>query len=1273
MQSEEGTASISLFPQDQSISVEWNVSLPENDNRIMGGGYLICCDRENNLYSVTDLSVCEAEEKCYEITHLNNVPLVNGNKYTVQYVQLMNDGSQISSPSPMCKPIARPKAVSIVGLPTIENESTDGATWDVRVVVNNQANAGYLGKPNCFLSFKFCQIHEDEPGLKSGDDPNAGPGVDYTNDIVTRVMPVTVYGSATEYLLEDIPKSHYNLMAVYSNENGPSPVSNMVQVYVYASPNDVLITAQSGHDGELPFDVECSIDNNNAPIYKIVVSLTTMPDDLPVVGQDPIEMLVLSSTNTSNAWSKSGVKVTGNGKFTGLTNKQAYKVTAVGQTQGVSSDVAIGGDRDVMSSGEQTATAVPAKFSLPTVEVNSSGVYPSGKVFSGYTINPSSDNLNTFPNHYYTVSSNSSAEVDPFAVSNTQTLAPAIADINFEDGLVIDVVMKDLVVADSTDTRYVSVNGGLASYWSLPALQNGLWVHETAVSTVPVDILPKLGVEVTSGQDKKLPFTVSCATVFSQNMIVKATIFKKSDDSEGATLDLAYSASSLLANQMGWTVDSDGALTGQGSFSKLSDEVDLVNGNAYYVKVWAIMPDSADPPLQSQFTKSYGVPAKHVDGVVDFSYDGDVATGYSISDPTADTFSSQLYDVAYYTSATNKNANPPVTSFTETKIASGTRTITETIPARLVSGAIIEVQQYDKIRDDLADSWERPKIDHDGSKYFVHTEKFSKELKRYDRPNPIENLQIDLRTPTTLTDLSWTIDCDIDNSPDKFKIELKDASGGLINTYYKELGDEARVDGMTVTYEGAIVLPDYNVEYQLSVTSMKKNRLGNYTLSSDPVTKSGIYKLADLPPPSSYSAAQDGYTNDFILTATAPSAPGYTSIKVYAYVTITHNGSPLSAWDGTQEDLTSGSKTITAASFHDTVSVTFKTEALFEDYPSDSTNNASSSEVSVDPFTITALKYEFSGLTATKVNDSGNYRFTWTPPDSSDKPSGTTLTYAYSYSNDDAVEFTKYSLTIPQTANASFELTMQLDVAQTLTLYLTTSYDNNGEEYSATTTSFTPEYIPIAITSNNWAKNLPSDLEASTGQITSAPTLNASTLYYTNPQYSLSLQKESGNQTQYYSYHGLTSIDKWYTYTLRLRVSAEIVNKGYDNFTVTDDFENTFTWVDVPAVEITAASYNSETDESTLTFNVDPKGDDVNGLFMVVIPSEATSNSIVGIRRPPSAGDVLTAFNQVQGNNLKYVVPYNIFPTNSSNLADVDAVICASNSAGFGYDQNGLI
>jgi hypothetical protein len=184
--------------------------------------------------------------------------------------------------------------------------------------------------------------------------------------------------------------------------------------------------------------------------------------------------------------------------------------------------------------------------------------------------------------------------------------------------------------------------------------------------------------------------------------------------------------------------------------------------------------------------------------------------------------------------------------------------------------------------------------------------------------------------------------------------------------------------------------------------------------------------------------------------------------------------------------------------------------------------------------------------------------------------------------------------------------------------------------------------------------------------------------YYKNPTYEYKLKRESDSDYNDYSdYDDSVQIDKWETYSITLKVTADIDNGTYARLTVTDEITSEFTWKDVPAVEITAASYNSVTQESTLTFNVDRKGADVNGLFMVVIPSETTTdanrNRIVGTRLPPNEGDVLTAFNQVQGNNLKYVVPYNLFPTNSSNLADVDAVICAGNEEGFGYDQNGLV
>jgi hypothetical protein len=893
-----GVATISLFPQDKSISVEWSVTLPEDDTRIMTGGYLICCDREYDNYSVTDLSVCEAEEKCYEITTLNNAPLINGHKYTVQYVQLMNDGTQISSPSPMCKPVARPKPVILLGDPTIENQSSDGEKWDVRVAVDNHANAAYLGTES-FISFKLCQIHEDYPPLNGPDDPNAEGGIDYSDDIVTRIMTVIDYGVHTEYVLKDIPKAHYQVMAVYSNSSGPSQVSNMKEVLVYANPANVSITAESGHDTELLFDVSCAIDNPFANIYKIVVSLTTMPDNAPVTGIAPIEMLASSGTieYSSNAWKKTGSAISGKGKFTGLTNKQAYKVTAVGLTQGVNSSVAIGGDNDVMSSVTAgTATAVPAKFTLSIVEINSTS--DGGITFTGYTITEST--ANTFITHRYSVSSNSPSP-DPFSVSNMSALTKSVDDKNFFDGLIISVVMKDVIVGGSA---YDNVTGGLASYWTSPSLETSgsekLWVHTTAFTSETVDILPKVAVQTESGLDTELKFALSCNPVFTVNsvpdttMVVYAALYDADDEQVGSTTELSYSAAS---GESGWTVE-NGNLRGRGSFSGLT------NGSVYHIKVWAttVPPSPATTPSQSQFTKSYGVPCKVVQGITRFLYDNDGApTGYSISDPTGSTLTNFLYDVKYYTDGTDNTSI--VSGLAKTKTSAGSTTVDVQY---LVTGAKVEATQFGEISSTISDRWEFPTlVSHNSKKYFEHPrltpDKLSASLKRYDPPDSVYHLQVTKRTELIIKTLTWKVDFTIDNQPDAFEVKVIDTSDDSEIYKFTKNFDTGTTSGQTITFNQDISLTGAG-PYTVSVTSMKYDREGNYLMRADPDTIT-VYERAALPDPDPFNVEQvDEWKQQIVLSAGAPVAEGYRDITPLAYVTITRNGSVLSNWNKKELD-----------------------------------------------------------------------------------------------------------------------------------------------------------------------------------------------------------------------------------------------------------------------------------------------------------------------------------------------------------------------------------
>ena len=888
-----GAATIALFPQDKSISVEWNVTLPLGDNRVLTGGYLIVCNREYNLYSVMDLSVCEAEEKSFNIITLDNKPLVNGNKYTVQYVQLMNDGTQISSPSRMCIPVARPAPLSIVGHPTLVKPSSDGTTngskFNVSVVVDNSGNSGYLGMQHCYISFKMCQVHEDYPPLVGYDDPNLPGGINYTNDIVTRVLPVTNYGVNDVYILENIPKGHYTLMAVYSNQYGPSLVSNMPSVFVYEVPSNVTITALSGEDEELHFDVACAVDNTNAPIHSIVVSLVTMPDNLPVSNQNPKVLLAgIGPVNyNSNAFVRNALQISGKGKFTGLTNGQAYKVMAIGKTAPLNPPghlLAADNDDDVMVSlTVGHATAVPARFTLSTVAVNSTS--NGGITFTGYTI---TENLsNTFINHRYSVSSNSPPS-DPFSASNISTLTNTVDDSNFFDGLEISVVMKDVVTA--------------YDFWTLPPLETSgsekLWVHgEQVIKSTAVDILPKVVVQTESGHDTELRYNLSCNPVFKINsvpdtsMIVHVSLYTDSD-SLLSSVEFPYSAS-LPVGQSGWTVEGDN-LRGRGSFSGLT------NGSVYYIKVWAttVPPSPNTTPSQSQFTKSYGVPCKLVQGQLRFSYDYDGApTGLVLSDPTGTTLSTHRYDLVYKTDGTNIEP-----TLSQTKVPAQSFTIPTTY---LQTGATAVATQFDQIPSDISAYWEFPFIIYASMKYYEHPryipDKLSATLKRYDPPSSVYNLQVTEREAAKLNTITWNIDFTVDDQPDVFEVKLVDTStDSEIYNFSKNLNSSA-TSGVTVEFNQNILLTGVG-PYTLSVTSMKYDREGDYLMKALP-TSITVYKLAELPNPDPCIVEQvDEWKQQVSLSAAQTTASGYTSINPIAYVTIRRGSSVLTGWNNKEVD-----------------------------------------------------------------------------------------------------------------------------------------------------------------------------------------------------------------------------------------------------------------------------------------------------------------------------------------------------------------------------------
>jgi len=319
------STTLKLYSGDQQVTVEWNIVLASGDTRKFAGGYLLVADRGNNNYQTISLDLGDTDEKLYAITSLTN-----GNRYTVQYNQLMDDGSQISTLTGIISPCARPVALVLNADATATDVSTgsDGSLFNIGATVATNNNSMYSSIDST-LTFKLFQVLEDAATTPSR-------VVDETNDIITRVFVGSdvKYGDNNDYLLTNIPVGHYKMEVIYSNRYGPS-ISNLVDVYARLLPNNFTLTAYSGINQMVTVDFE--VDHNpNAPINTIEWSIEerngsswSSVSNTPALSS--ISGGVYSSLNSTFS-TPSGSKLSGTATFSGLTNKTAYKISAKGVT-----------------------------------------------------------------------------------------------------------------------------------------------------------------------------------------------------------------------------------------------------------------------------------------------------------------------------------------------------------------------------------------------------------------------------------------------------------------------------------------------------------------------------------------------------------------------------------------------------------------------------------------------------------------------------------------------------------------------------------------------------------------------------------------------------------------------------------------------------------------------------------------------------------------------------------------------------------------------------
>jgi hypothetical protein len=317
------STTLKLFSGPQQITVEWNIVLAEEDTRKFAGGYLLVADREHDEYQNINLGLGEVDEKLYVVTSLTN-----GHRYTVQYNQLMNDGSQISTLVGIISPCATPVPLVIKGDASATDVSTgsDGTLFDLNVIVEKNENDMYSSIDSTLI-FKLFQVLEDAESTPV-------KTVDETNDIISRTFSGSAvqYGMNKSYVLEDIPVGHYKMQVIYSNKYGPS-TSNLVDVYARLSPNNFTLTAYSGEDAKVVVDFEVN-HNSNAPIETIEWSIHSWNgSSWSAVSSTPTVSNVSGATLSNGKFSNpSGSKLTGKATFTSLTNKSAHRIGAKGVT-----------------------------------------------------------------------------------------------------------------------------------------------------------------------------------------------------------------------------------------------------------------------------------------------------------------------------------------------------------------------------------------------------------------------------------------------------------------------------------------------------------------------------------------------------------------------------------------------------------------------------------------------------------------------------------------------------------------------------------------------------------------------------------------------------------------------------------------------------------------------------------------------------------------------------------------------------------------------------
>jgi hypothetical protein len=422
---------MSLFalPGDHSITLKWDI-LPE-EGKNFAGGYIINIDRSLGTYVTINLSIIEAAKKCYVIDDLNN-----GTTYLVQYVQLFDDGTQMSTLSKGCTPQAPPDAVQLVD--AVATPSEDKFT--VTVTIDNPNSPEF-----CNISFALIQVHEDSQSI-ADDDPNAVGGVFYCDDILNYNFPV----NGNIYVLDNVPRAHYKLQATYIAPFGKS-WSNMLDVFAYLNPSNVTVVATSGNNEKLPFTVS-ALDNALAPIETIRVTVS-----LNGVIKEIIDL------TDGDGWTKVGSNITGSGEFTGLINDTAYKVEAVGIT--ANEPNSIGDDTDNMvSSTVGTTYGVPHN---PTNAASTISFTPSNGIdTTGYTITLEDSTIT----NYFEVVFKDIDDQEVYRATNITANSSTIPSTYLFDGLKIYVTIKDSILSRLTE------------YWKYPELDGSLYAHTELVS-----------------------------------------------------------------------------------------------------------------------------------------------------------------------------------------------------------------------------------------------------------------------------------------------------------------------------------------------------------------------------------------------------------------------------------------------------------------------------------------------------------------------------------------------------------------------------------------------------------------------------------------------------------------------------------------------------------------------------------------------------------------------------------------------------------------------